>query len=338
MSWRIECGIATLALDSAASLLPVWQGVDVNILRDSLLLHSLATMAVIPLAAELARSPEGGIVRSRLLLLLLLAAALPLLGATLICCLCLDRQNLSSLERNQRVGFVAAPAFRDLKSGEERPLRLDETAGQLKKNDSSTTDRMRALMSIQHVPLRASVTILRQLLADSADDVRLLAYGLLDRPEKEIMQRIEQLILRQRPGSADHDPGAKAATAHELAELHWELVYQGLVQGTVRQFCLDQIRQQATMALRYNQDDAGLWLLLGRAKLLAGDLKGAAADFGSAAARGMPRVRVAPYLAELAFLHGDYAAARHLLQHTGGGPTNVARRASRYWGNEGNAS
>src|SRR5580692_9857200 len=54
----------------------------------------------------------------------------------------------------------------------------------------SSTDRLTALVAIQSMPTRTTGTLLRDLLADPIEDVRLIAYGTLDQAENEIMQKI----------------------------------------------------------------------------------------------------------------------------------------------------
>jgi hypothetical protein len=92
---------------------------------------------------------------------------------------------------------------------------------------------MKALLALQNVPTRQSSGILREALADSADDLRLLAYGMLDAREQQLTHRIEQALQRHRNGRAGTDE-ARYLAARELAELYWELVYQELVQGDMR--------------------------------------------------------------------------------------------------------
>lgn len=313
MSWRIECGIASMILEALALSLPWWHGDWPAVLGGSLLLHGGAILAALPLITPLARGADGRLALARLLWLLLLAAGLPFLGVTIIGCLHLGYRKHSELARYRHFGVVSHLVFRDLRNGEDRLLRIDELTDQLLFPGSSTADRMKALLSIQDMPSRATAAIFRSALGDNTDDVRLLAYGLLDAREKEIARQIEQLA--KHPGNRHPGDQAteKASCARELAELHWELVYQRLVEGNVRQFCIEQAMKYATQALRDDRHDAGLWLLLGRAKLLTGDHDGARADFSSAAALGIPHGRVAPYLAELAYLKRDFEAVRRLL-------------------------
>src|SRR5580698_1910120 len=56
----------------------------------------------------------------------------------------------------------------------------------------NASDRLSALVAIQSMPTRTTGTLLRELLADPVEDVRLIAYGTLDQAENDVMQKIFQ--------------------------------------------------------------------------------------------------------------------------------------------------
>lgn len=115
--------------------------------------------------------------------------------------------------------------------------------------------------------------------------------------------------------------------------MYWELVYQNLVQGDMRQFSLEQVQRYANEALKYKAKDAGLWAISGRMWTLRGDYIRAMGGFTTAIKQGFPLVRAEPYLAELAYLRGDYATTRRLM--TGlreDGRSRPLSMAADYWG------
>mgnify|MGYP003379176219 CR=1 FL=1 len=114
---------------------------------------------------------------------------------------------------------------------------------------------MKALLALQHMPAR-SANILRDTLSDSSDDLRLLAYGMLDSREKQLTHRIQNALQRHADLTT---PEERYLPARELAELYWELVYQNLVQGDMRQFALEQVQRYSNEALKHKVKDAGLW-------------------------------------------------------------------------------
>lgn len=193
--------------------------------------------------------------------------------------------------------------------------------------------RMTALAGLDGMPARSTSPLLRALLEDSVEDVRLLAYGMLDAAE----QRLTRQILQARDhlhAVADGDPAGRAAAHEHLAQLHWELVYQNLAQDDVRGHTLEQADRHAEAALQALSEApgattlyvraadgsavaspaAGLWQLRGRLALARRDPAAARAALQRATALGFPRERAWPLLAEAAFLEGDFAAARAAMQ------------------------
>ena len=89
-----------------------------------------------------------------------------------------------------------------------------------------TEKRMAALFATRRMPPREAIPILKLALRDPADDVRLLAYSMLDKQESEINLRIEA-ALRQLAAEGAH----RTALHDALARWYWELAYLGLAQG-----------------------------------------------------------------------------------------------------------
>lgn len=170
--------------------------------------------------------------------------------------------------------------------------------------------RLRALVTLQNVPIRVASPLLRDLLADPTEDLRLLAYGMLDAQEKKLNGSIhDELQSLERAA----DDTARAASARKLAQLYWELVYQGLVQGDLRRHALQQSLGYTQAALAGQPDDPALQLQLGRLLHETGEAQGARAAYANALAGGLPATRVVPYMAELAYDAHDYAEARRLI-------------------------
>ncbi|MCT9124470.1 lipopolysaccharide N-acetylglucosaminyl transferase [Cupriavidus gilardii] len=193
--------------------------------------------------------------------------------------------------------------------------------------DDAHAHRLTALAALQDMPARHVSPLLRALLDDDVEDVRLLAYGMLDAAEQRLTRRILQ--ARERLNAlGDGDAAGRAAAHEQLAQLHWELVYQNLVQGDVRSHTLAQADLHAQAALQALSEApgatalyvpaadgsgvaspaAGLWQLRGRLTLARRDPAAARAALQRATALGFPRQRALPLLAEAAYLDGDFAA------------------------------
>lgn len=177
-------------------------------------------------------------------------------------------------------------------------------------NDNAPVDqRLKALVALQNAPVQFASPILRDLLANSSEDLRLLAYGMLESREKRLNADIHQA---RSAWETSVDALPRRAAARQLAALYWELIYQGLVQGDLR-------RHAAEEALRFleqvPEDDLDAGQHLRHARLLheMGKRDEAEAAYRKAARLGLPAPRVLPYLAELAFERRDFAEVTRLL-------------------------
>ncbi|WCM24590.1 sugar ABC transporter permease [Paraburkholderia bryophila] len=194
---------------------------------------------------------------------------------------------------------------------------------ELQNADAGTAFRMTALLAMQSMPARTVSPLLQGMLADPLDDIRLLAYGILDNREKALTQRIlverPKLDRKLHPELNDTDRRRANKT---LAELYSELIYEHLVTGDVYRNAADQADGFAIAALDADPDDASLWRLRGRLALDRRELDNADTMLQRAIDCGFPRERMLPYLAEAAYLRRDFARVRRLLRemdsHAGG--------------------
>jgi len=178
------------------------------------------------------------------------------------------------------------------------------------------SSRLGAMVALQYVPGRVSSPLLRDVLTDPSEDIRLLAYGMLDNQEKRINRAIDEELKVFNTESPDNMPPSpeKIAAAHRLSDLYWELVYQELALGDLRKYAIDESMRYCQLVLAQQPDNAPLNLRRGRLLHEAGDLAGADAAYRRALTLGLPATRVLPYQAELSFAQGDYREARRLMQ------------------------
>lgn len=178
--------------------------------------------------------------------------------------------------------------------------------------------RMRALVALGNVPGRVASPLLRTALGDSSEDLRLLAYSMLDGKEREISRTIHQELqkleqARQTEGDSPLGPrGLPAARA--LSDLYAELVYQGVAQGDVRDHAIEQSLRYCAMVLAQKPDSALLLLRRGRLMHLQGANDEALACYEQALAMGMSPARVVPYQAELLFERREFARVQALMR------------------------
>ena len=173
-----------------------------------------------------------------------------------------------------------------------------------------TTARIGAMTALQHVPSRVATPLLREVLSDDSEDVRLLAYGLLDNQEKRINRAIDEALASF---SAPENAAGRLESAQRLSDLYWELVYQELAQGDLRDYAIAQSRRYCEIVLAEQPDTPALRLRLGRLLHASGEYEAAAAAYRQVSAQGFPATRILPYQAELAFAQRDFPTTQALM-------------------------
>lgn len=249
--------------------------------------------------------------KATLLLLWLACTLVPLLGGFIILFACGWAKWFPGTVPSPQIVIVPRPTFVSNLvsqvthgSGARLQARVSNVA-------VPAPDRLSALVAIQQMPTRTTSPLLRELLTDPLEDVRLIAYGRMDQAENEIMQKI--FAARKQIAYAANDSQLQAL--HRLlAELYFELAYQNIVQGAVQTHALQQADQHAQEALAIRGGDAALWLRRGRLALVNGNPTLARESFEQARKLGFPADRLAPWMAEAAFLNGDYDAVHTLLE------------------------
>ncbi|MFV9682122.1 HEAT repeat domain-containing protein [Pseudomonas sp. NY15367] len=220
----------------------------------------------------------------------------------------------------------------------ELPFKPRERRQELMFNDGGLQDvlrhardpdqRLTAIFATRRMRSKEAIPILKLALRDPSDDVRLLAYSMLDQRESRINQRIEHALADMENVSTDR----KFALHAQLARWYWELAYVGLAQGSVLDHVLQQAWGHVTSALVGNTSGE-LHLLAGRIAMEQGNLDEAMAQFDLSAQTGMDAVQLAPYRAEIAFLRQRYEEIPQMLATM---PAELLQRPpfaalARYW-------
>lgn len=249
-----------------------------------------------------------------LLLLWLACTFVPLFGGVVVLTSCIWAALFPGRKESDQLADVPRPEFVTYLVSRVSHGGGARLQARLANTQVSATDRLSALVAIQSMPTRTTGTLLRELLADPLEDIRLIAYGTLDHAENEIMQQIFRISKALE--TADND-AERHGLNRLLAELYFELVYQNLVQGAVYRHTLQQADRYAQAALETEPGDAALWLIRGRLALANGWPDAAQDHIARALELGFPRERLVPWLAEAEFLRGNYPSVSQLLASLG---------------------
>ena len=178
--------------------------------------------------------------------------------------------------------------------------------------------RMRAMVSLQHVSGRVASPLLRNVLNDTSEDLRLLAYSMLDTLEQRISRSVDHELkawrVAQTTESEEHPGPLTLKAAQNLSDLYWEFIYQDLAQGDLREYVSQESLRYCEKALALQPDNAQLCLRRGLLLHSLGRLEEAAEAYDQAHSLGLPATRVLPYQAELSFERRDFTRTREIMQ------------------------
>lgn len=171
--------------------------------------------------------------------------------------------------------------------------------------------RVKALLAVERVSGRTTNGLIRTAMQDDDDEVRLLAFGMLDNRENEINAKINALLhALEDEASAPLD---RAELHRQTAQYYWELVYQELVRDNLMEYAIERALFHSDATEETLPSDPGIQLLRGRIMMHLKRYTAAGELFRKALNYGIQESRVIPYLAELAYIDRDYATVKRLL-------------------------
>ncbi len=168
----------------------------------------------------------------------------------------------------------------------------------------SVHKRTEALLALSSLPNAENNALVRQSLSDNTDQIRLLAFSLLDQQEKQISAKITRL----REQHLNSVPGpARIELDIGLAQAYWELIYKDLVQGDLKNAVLSLALQYAKNAWNAADPDPQLAILLSKLYLMDHDTLNAEKVLTIARERGVKATHVLPYLADISYQKRDFS-------------------------------
>jgi polysaccharide biosynthesis protein PelE len=282
--------------------------------------HVLATAAAFGITRRWVGG-DGGV--SAAATAALLVAFLPAVGTAILAFVAWP--SLLRERTAARAAIVEVPLPEDGELGAERPLFAASTPTrsirQVLRDAGPVEERVHAVMALRHMDARHAVPLLRQAFAHESEDVRLLAFAILERREKRLRGRIK--TAESRLARAGAGPSERPARWHRrLGRDHWELVYGGFVSGDLEPIVLDKARQHLECALELELDTE-LMRLLARIHLRQRAPERARPWLDRAERAGAPRATLAPWLAEAAWQERRFGEVAAILRSV---PRTALRR------------
>ena len=171
-----------------------------------------------------------------------------------------------------------------------------------------SAQRIRAVLALRDMPARLALPLLRTLMGDANEEIRLVAYGIASQWEQRLTADLQdaqkELDALQAQGASGN---ALAHAAQRVAELQMEFIYQGLAQGDLRAFTLDKAWYYTNLGLKAQPADPALLILRLRLSMAREDLESAQSTLLQLDGSTSASVWV-PYAAELAWKRRNYAA------------------------------
>jgi polysaccharide biosynthesis protein PelE len=246
-------------------------------------------------------------------------AFLPWVGALIVslCLLCPLKAPTSASRVDYRLVEMPGAAGRT----EEVGGKLGEEPLAELRGGTDAERRLEILLESRRLGDVAAVRLQMTALKDPADEVRLLAHGLLESRERALYARLGKMTE-----ALERTPPERRGGLHlERAQVGWELAFLGLAQGEIATHLLGEARSHAEEAARLLPGRGAPCLLLARILLRLGEVDAAERALEESRSRGLAPEVVAPYRAEVAFLRRRFDEVRAALGARG----NTARSSPR---------
>jgi polysaccharide biosynthesis protein PelE len=304
----IFLGCASIACSLAACGLPFYLEPSTQIVVVSVFLHILSSLLMSATFYLMAAKSNS---LSFLFFVFSFCFFLPILGSVGLCLGVLPQ--LRNKKPNKTTGYLTL--FQE-RVHSRHPIFSDRYSpggfrSRIKQPDIDSSKRLTQLMVLSRRKIPASNPILRNLLSDPNDEIRLAAYSILDSREKKWHADFISAEALQAQASG---PTQKAKAWKNLAHLHWESVYQELTEGELANRHLEKAMEAIHQAESFSKQEDALLLLKARILLRSGHAEAAKKIFFQLSSASIPAQRIQPYLAEAAFQCRHFSQVASYLQ------------------------
>lgn len=195
-----------------------------------------------------------------------------------------------------------------------RPLRIRYGMGglhmRLTSNKMNIKSKISAMTKSLSVAPNKVNSLVRTMLSDNNDEVRLLAFQILSKQERQLMPKINQSLQALK---IETNVMKQYYLEKKLAFEYWELLYRDLVEPHMAEFATKKALSYGESALEKQPTDTTLLSLLGRLALKCNDRITALGYFNRAIAMGEFKERLIPYIAEIAYQQKKFHTLKHIL-------------------------
>jgi hypothetical protein len=189
-------------------------------------------------------------------------------------------------------------------------LRLRDARRALLRQELPVDERLRFLVAMQQIPPRAVVPLLQQLLGDPTEDIRLLAYSMIDNWEKQASDGLLRAQKAYEAVRAADDTAGRMRALSELVDLGWWQIESGLVRGDLRRMAMQRTQRHCEQLLKLDAHRPSVWRIYVQLLLEAGQVDNAQRALHLAARARLPRNSLLQLRLMLAHAQRDWPAMR----------------------------
>ena len=260
---------------------------------------------------------------------------IPVLGVTAILLVVQVAKRFPRILRTERYVTVRMPEFSGVQreATERSDLRAGDARRILKDATQPLETRLRVLVALQSMEPKAAVPLLISLLSDPSEDIRLLAYSMVDSWEKDLVQKIQRANAELAAARQSGSNALIVNTLRLLAELHWAQADTGLARGDLRRFALEHAKNYCEQVQLLDARAPGIWALYARILTELGQLTAAVKAIKMARRLRMPTAETYSLLAQIAYSQHNFPAVRryaNMLPDDALLPSSVLRSAA-FW-------
>lgn len=181
-----------------------------------------------------------------------------------------------------------------------------------KSEDVSKELKERAILSISEIKNPVSIAIIKENLSSKFDEVRLYAFSVISKMEKELNEKIH--LIKERLKDENLKNEAKAGLYYELASVYYDFVYFNIVDEEFKNFMIEESFYYAKKSLDIQETPEAI-LLTARIYMRKGMLEKAYGEFIKIFKfKDVSPLKYVPYLAEIYYKFGLYKEVNHLFR------------------------
>ncbi|MEI6707915.1 MAG: hypothetical protein WCK96_12370 [Methylococcales bacterium] len=302
--------ISALALEIVSVLMIVKGYLPDSDLFTALCLHLSACLMTAIVLPKFLRSPNKTSRSINFLLFFIVAFYIPVLGMLGLVLAVIPGLLFIKTDSTLLINFNTIREFSNTPVDRRLHFKYGVVSLENLLHSQNPDKRLSAVYATLKLDDKNAIPLLRIALRDPVDDIRLLAYALIDRKEQRISERIEYA----RQSLENNDIPNTRHLYKCIIKDYWELAHLGLVEGETLNYVLNKTRGYLEKALQLYPRDRGLHLQYAKLLLRLRKPQFAYNEFKIAETLGVSKKPLLLYYAEIGFLQRRYGEVKRSMK------------------------